>query len=94
MPERRAAIAAGLRAMADFLEARPEIPLSDYAHVDLQHSVLDGTDDEKVAEVRRIAELLGVKARVHEDGSAVVCRYPVAELTTFTVHALLTPAGG
>lgn len=94
MPDHRGAIVAGLRAMADFLETRPDVPLSDYAYVNVQHSVLHGTDDEKIAEVRRIAELLGVEARIYDDGTAIVCRHPVAELTTFTVHALLTPADG
>jgi hypothetical protein len=88
----RTTVIAGLRAMADFLETRPEIPLGDYAFVNVQHSVLHGTDDEKIAEVRRIASLLGVEARIYEDGSGIVCTYPVAELTTFTVHAILTPA--
>lgn len=90
----RTTVIAGLRAMADFLETRPEIPLGDYAFVNVQHSVLDGTDDEKIAEVRRIAGLLGVQARIYEDGTGVGCSYAVAELTTFTVHAILTPAGG
>lgn len=90
----RSTVIAGLRAMADFIEARPEIPVGSYTSVGLQYSVLTGTDEEKIAEVRRIAGLLGVEAEIYDDGIGVIIRYRVADRTTFTVHANLTPAAG
>jgi hypothetical protein len=92
-PSHRTTAIAGLRALADFLETRPEVPLGSYVSVNVQHSVLDGTDAEKIAEVRRIAEVLGVDAQIWEDGTGIVAPYQVAGRTTFTVHAHLTPAG-
>jgi hypothetical protein len=99
MTNHRADIIAGLRAAADFLEAHPDIP-EPYT-VDLQHSVTidydpqtrqmtDPTDAEKIAEVRRIGDLLGVETTIHEDGSGVVSRYKIASQTTYLVHANLT----
>lgn len=101
--QRRAQSIAGLRAMADFLEARPDIP-GPYM-VRVQHSVTDEydpptfqivrkTDAEKIAEVRRIAALLGVQARIYDDGTGISFEYDIAGLATYVVHAALTPAGG
>jgi hypothetical protein len=101
--DHRTTIIAGLRAIADFLETRPEIPEPD--RVDVQYSVIDRydpqnyriietTDDEKIAEVRRIAGLLGVEAEFSQDGGGVATRYKVADQSIYTVHAKLTPAGG
>jgi hypothetical protein len=81
-PSHRTTAIAGLRALADFLETRPEVPLGSYV-----------SDAEKIAEVRRIAEVLGVDAQIWEDGTGIVAPYQVAGRTTFTVHAHLTPAG-
>nr|WP_055504932.1 hypothetical protein [Nonomuraea pusilla] len=47
----------GLRALAAYLEDRPELPVPREAKVAV--SVLFGTDDEKVAEVKCIAGLTG-----------------------------------
>lgn len=92
--DHRTAIVTGLRAMADFIETRTEIPVASYTSVGLQYSVLHGSNEEKVAEVRRIAGLLGVEAKIFEDGTGVIIRYRVADRTTFTVHANLHPAAG
>lgn len=100
--DHRATIIAGLRAMADFLEARPEIPepyLVREQHsitdeYDLQtHEVIHKTDEEKVAETRRIAALLGVEPTIYDDGTGIILEYRVAELATYIVHAQLTPTG-
>lgn len=88
-PENRAVIIAGLRAMADFLEARTDVPLGAYDSFELQHSILHGSNDEKIAEVRRIGGLLGVETKIYDDRTGVVSRYQVADRTTFVVHALL-----
>ncbi|TDD22257.1 hypothetical protein [Nonomuraea diastatica] len=47
----------GLRALATYLEDRPELPVPHGANVAV--SVLHGTDEEKKAEVERIACLIG-----------------------------------
>ncbi|MFC5744769.1 hypothetical protein [Actinomadura rugatobispora] len=57
---KRAAYAQGLRDLADFLEAQPEVPLPSYPRVG---PLLWGDDEDKRAEVERIASLLGVTPR-------------------------------
>lgn len=87
--EHRAVIVAGLRAMADFVEQHTDIPAPGYLVE--QHSVLDGTDAEKIAIVRHVAEALGVAACITK--TAAWCVYEVAERTTYRIQALLTGGG-
>jgi hypothetical protein len=49
---------AGLRALADFLEDHPAVPVYEYGWEVSVHA--DGTDEQEAAEVDRIAALLGV----------------------------------
>jgi hypothetical protein len=92
----RAEIVAGLRALAQFLEDRPELPCPQ--HADVQHSFMGPLnlrtyepvqvpDAEVIAFVRGVAAALGVEAKVGEE-SAIV-RYAVAPRTTYTVYAKL-----
>ncbi|WP_405394673.1 hypothetical protein [Microbispora hainanensis] len=55
--DHRAALIAGLRALADFLDANPAVPVP-YS-VNVLHFPHRATDAEMCAEVDRIAELLG-----------------------------------
>jgi hypothetical protein len=49
---------AGLRALADFLEDHPAVPVHEYGWQFSVHA--DGTDEQEADEVDRIADLLGV----------------------------------
>jgi hypothetical protein len=49
---------AGLRALADYLDANPGVPVPEFSAAILIH--IYGTDDEQRIEVDRVAELLGV----------------------------------
>ncbi|MEV4846105.1 hypothetical protein AB0K20_23170 [Micromonospora matsumotoense] len=68
--DERAARIAGLRELADALEANPDLPLPDHR---IQHCVLVDDDEAGQAEVMRAAELLGVEATV-DGGSANASR--------------------
>jgi hypothetical protein len=57
---------ANLRALADFIELRTDLPVPQGVHV--QYSVLDGAYADRLAEVRRVADALGVQP--HMDGHA------------------------
>ncbi|MFI2663687.1 hypothetical protein [Micromonospora carbonacea] len=57
-PDRRAEVIAGLRELANALEANPELPLPGYR---VQHCVLAADDATGQAEVARAAELLGIE---------------------------------
>ncbi|MEU4781073.1 hypothetical protein [Micromonospora sp. NPDC023633] len=64
---KRDALVAGLRALADFYETHPDMPLPRYPN--FSHCVLAGDDETGQAEVARIAEQLGVEM-VTKAGSA------------------------
>lgn len=55
---KRAEFTAGLRALADFIDTHPEMPLPRGADARV---FLNGTDDEDRAEVDRVAGILGVQ---------------------------------
>lgn len=67
----REQLIADLRAFADLLEARPDMPVGDFPCMKLQHSPM-GEEAERLNEVRRIAGVLGVDPI--EDGGAVRAR--------------------
>ncbi|HEX5543650.1 MAG TPA: hypothetical protein VFX60_19205 [Micromonospora sp.] len=101
-PQHRAEVIAGLRAMAQFLEDRPEIPCPQ--SVRMQHSYVDtydkvtgklthSTDAEKIAFVQAAASQLGIEPRIYDDGTGAVLEYAVAARTTYTVHAKLLDDG-
>lgn len=73
---RRARLIADLHGLADFLEKHPEIPVPKYGPVSVRVHPLYDTDAtneaEAIAEVERIAALLGVTPRV-EYGQHVAC---------------------
>jgi hypothetical protein len=99
-PEQRAEIIAGLRAMAQFLEDRPEVPCPQ--NVREQHSFLEPLDTstwervpvpdaEKIRFVQSVAAMLGVEAQITD--RSVSMEYAVAARTTYTVHANLRGDG-
>jgi hypothetical protein len=59
----RAALVAGLRALADFLEANPAVPVQEsYHREDITFFPPGDTDDEKRAAVDLAASAMGVRA--------------------------------
>lgn len=64
----RAERIADLRALADFLDANPDAPLPKYG-LDISLSLWDGTDEENVAEIARIASVFGVEPKRDKDGT-------------------------
>ncbi|MEV4183419.1 hypothetical protein AB0J28_18505 [Streptosporangium canum] len=56
----RAEFVAGLRRLADFLAANPKAPVPSYGAGITLHA--SGTDEERFAEVDRVADLIGVPA--------------------------------
>lgn len=58
-PERRAEVIAGIRALADFIEANTELPTPN--SVGAQYSILADLTPEMSAEVRRLAEAFGLQ---------------------------------
>lgn len=59
----RARVLDDLRALADFLHAHPNVPIPEVAHLDLCYFP-GGTEDERVEEVNRVADLLNVVPRL------------------------------
>jgi hypothetical protein len=69
------AFTAALRELADYLDAHPDLPVPDYeSGAEVHISVLDGGDDERRAEVDRIAAVLGVPAHTTPAGAYLVRR--------------------
>jgi hypothetical protein len=60
-PAERAALIEGLRALADYLESNPEVPVPSYT--DMYAFPPDGDCAEMRAEIDAIAELFGSQAR-------------------------------
>lgn len=58
-PTTRAAFIDGLRALADYLEANPELPVPTYGRDICIH--LAGTDIEKRAQIQRFADLIDTR---------------------------------
>ena len=96
----RAEIVAGLRALADFIEARTDLPVPN--HIRAQHSVIDTyvagrwlsapDSDEGVLRVVReaAAALPDVELRTHHDGdgneTGISFGYAVAPHAEYVVH--------
>lgn len=64
----------GLRALADFLENEPDVPVNSWAHVSYSVTPADTADgedseDAKRAEVDRVAAVLGVTPTLSNNGS-------------------------
>jgi hypothetical protein len=86
----RAEAVAAIRALADWIESHPEAPVPRSACA--QHTIHDGTDDEKRAAVEAVARVLGVERTEWENGTSarvVVARIGCHDVT-HTVHAALT----
>jgi hypothetical protein len=82
----RTALIADLRAFADLLERRPDMPAPPYVHV--QHSLYHRdfpSDEQRIAEVERLAAVLGVE--VERTDKAVVAVLPLGRVE-YTVHAM------
>jgi hypothetical protein len=64
----RAALIKGLRALASFLEAHPDVPVPPaYHEITVHYFPPDGTDDEQRAAVDAVASALGTTAGDPED---------------------------
>lgn len=93
----RARLVEQLRTLADFLDARPELPLSPHACLDVLY--FPGGDDEvQRAEVRRVAGLLGTEpvdegehlVAQHRIGRAAYRAVAIPEQVQARYRALLT----
>ena len=62
-PKARAAITAGLRALADYLDAHPGLPVPQFSMCAGLTVYPGGSEEDKRAEVDRIAEVLQVRHR-------------------------------
>jgi hypothetical protein len=73
-PGERSSLIAGLRDLADFLEARPEVPTPRW--IDMLVFPPHGTDDEVKAEIKRIAALIDVSVndQTADDGHYTAAR--------------------
>jgi hypothetical protein len=90
----RTRLITGLRLLANFLEAHPELPAPQ--GIRAQHSIVHTydpktyalvpkSDEEKIGIAVRAAAVLGVKAVIDED--SVTVDYPVAPRIDYVVHA-------
>jgi hypothetical protein len=83
---RRAMFIADLYRMADYLAKHPEIPLDEYPSLTISHFP-SGTDAEELAEVRRVADLLGVAPTPeHPNSTHIVAAKRFGQVTYRTVH--------
>lgn len=71
-PDPRQAVIDGLRDLADFLEANPDVPVN--GRHGIAYSAVVGSDDADRAEVDRVAALLDVKA-TDDQGHYIASRY-------------------
>lgn len=80
----RAELIADLRAFADMLERFPNLPVG--MGVLMQYTVLDGDEETRVKEVRRVAAMLGVEAEFHKNGKGIAAHLPLgrAEYVVYT----------
>jgi hypothetical protein len=65
---------ASIRAFADWLEANQDVPAPQVRR--LQYSIIRNTDEERVAEARRVAALLGVEVKFDDHGFTLECDTP------------------
>jgi hypothetical protein len=76
---------AGLRALADFLEANPGVPVHEYGWEVRHHT--RGTDEEEAAEIDRIAALLdATPADERNDGGHYTASKTFGHITYTAVH--------
>lgn len=66
-PDARAELIADLRAFADLLERRPDLPINEYPWMKYQYSP-QGDEADRLAAVSRVAAVLGVEAEVGPAG--------------------------
>lgn len=65
--EHRAAVVAGIRALANLIESNPNLPVPDSVHA--QHSPLGHTAEDRIAITRAAATQLGVEATITDETS-------------------------
>lgn len=85
--DERAAMVAAIRALADFVETRTDLPVPTSIHA--QHS-LPGIDPAHADFVREVAAQLGIEAKVSEAGAQVwydLAKYPFS--VRYAVHGFL-----
>lgn len=80
----RAKLIAGMRALADFFEQHPDVPTPPGGD-DISYCVPMDDDDEGVAEVARIAAMLGVEPRRTGGGSRARREFGGMEYRVFHV---------
>lgn len=91
-PEHRAAVVAGIRALAQLVEDHPALPVPRTIYA--QHTITDGPDYDRVAQVRATAALLGAKACVSAGQASA--RHPLVDALTagfdvsYVIYAKLT----
>lgn len=92
-PEYRAAVVAGIRELADFIERHTDLPVPQ--SVGAQYSYLDAPFEEAAQAVRGFAKLMGGEVDITDDAATVrrriaEARYPSPLpwfTVTYTVHA-------
>jgi len=92
-PDRVSAVAA-IRALADFLEANPELPVP--ISVSAQHSIIGDnvTDEQLVAMVREAADHLAETPQIDDEDAAVTHVLNQWDpYVSYTVHGFRRPAG-
>jgi hypothetical protein len=72
--DQRAALVAGLRELADFIEAHPDLPVPETFTETRVEPHLHGTDEEDRAEVDRIAAIIGAVPETTRGGHYQVSR--------------------
>lgn len=86
--QRRAAVIAGIRALADLLENNPDLPTPDSVHA--QHSLRGGLDDAGRDVIRRVGEKFNLPNL--DDGYAE--SYVRFDNDSAAAHYLVAAAGG
>ena len=76
-PNHRIGVIQGLRALADELAAQPELPVPLIA--DITYCAIHDTDTEQIAEIDRIAKILGATATDENGHYRVARRYDNVE---------------
>ena len=84
MTAHRAELIADLRAFGDLLEVRPDLTINPDPWMKLQYSVINGTEADRLAEVERVAAVLGVDAELNERGVTATLAMGCIE---YVVHA-------
>lgn len=74
-PDHRASVVAGIRALADFIETRTDLPVPDGATA--QYSELDRSKVEQV--VRQVAAALGIEPHLHSTNNGISIDHTIAE---------------